>query len=167
MRFKVLIFLSLFCFSSLAWAMSQVPEEAKASPLVGRPAPDAVLAQSNGASASVLGARQGKKAVLIFWATWCPNCYQELGQTYNDLAALEQQGIKIILVDVGENKESVQKYFERRQMKWGSFVDQNSVLQDPYHLVGVPTLVFIDQKGLVRSTAHVFPSDYQKYFSRW
>ena len=38
------------------------------------------------------------------------------------------------------------------------------ILQEPYHLVGVPTLVFIDEKGIIRNVTHEFPSDYENYF---
>ena len=72
--------------------------------------------------------------------------------------------IKIILVDVGETKEDVQEYFYRRQMKLVSFVDVDSVLQGAYRLIGVPTLIFIDEKGIIRKVTHEFPSDYTNYF---
>ena len=109
------------------------------------------------------GARQGKKAILVFWATWCPHCYEELGTINDNFASIEQKGIKIILVDVGETKEDVKEYFYQRQMKLISFLDEDSVLQGPYHLIGVPTLIFIDEKGIIRSVTHEFPSDYEEY----
>src|ERR1700733_4466911 len=103
MLIKKFIFSALFLFlSGSVWAMghlsSGVTEE---SPLIGKPAPDVVLPKSDGASASVIGSRQGKKAILIFWATWCPHCYEELGNINDHLASVEQKGINIILVDVG------------------------------------------------------------------
>ena len=133
--------------------------------LIGRAAPDAVLTKTKGASASVIGSRHGGKAILVFWATWCPHCYESLGTINDNSASVEKKGIKIILVDLGETKEDVKNYFNRRQMKLISFLDEDGVLQEPYHLIGVPTLIFIDAKGIVRSVAHEFPSDYENYFS--
>ena len=49
-------------------------------------------------------------------------------------------------------------------MKLISFVDEDSVLQGTYHLVGIPTLVFIDETGIIRNVTHFFPSNYEKYF---
>jgi thiol-disulfide isomerase/thioredoxin len=161
-----LIFFALFLFSvPTVWAMGHVSTEATGGPLIGKAAPDAVLAKSDGTSASVLGSRHGQKAILVFWATWCPHCYEDLGAINNSFASVEQKGIKIILVDVGESKEDVQEYFYRRQMKLVSFVDEDSVLQGAYRLIGVPTLIFIDEKGIVRRVTHEFPSDYTNYFS--
>ena len=159
------IFLALLFFSAPSvWAMGHLSTEAADSPLIGKAAPDAVLAKSDGTTASVLGSRQGQKEILVFWATWCPHCYEDLGTINNSFASIEQKGIKIILVDVGETKEDVQEYFYRRQMKLVSFVDVDSVLQGAYRLIGVPTLIFIDEKGIIRKVTHEFPSDYTNYF---
>lgn len=145
--------------------MGRLSPQMTDSPLIGKTAPDAVLAKSDGTTASILGPRHGQKTILVFWATWCPHCYQDMGAINDHFASIEKKGIKIILVDIGETKESVQEYFIRRQMKLVSFVDEDSVLQGLYHLIGVPTLMFIDEKGIVRSVTHEFPDDYSGYFS--
>jgi len=146
--------------------MSHLSTQTVESPLIGKPAPDVVLTKSDGTSASVIASRQGKKAILVFWATWCPHCYEELGFINDNLSSIEQKGTKIILMDVGESKDDVKNYFLRRQMKLISFVDENSFLQETYHLMGVPTLIFIDEKGIIRNVTHAFPSDYENYFSK-
>jgi len=125
---------------------------------------DVVLSKTDGTIASVLGSRQGKKAILVFWATWCPHCYEEVGVINDNLAAIEQKGIKVILVDIGESKEDVKNYFDQRQMKLVSFLDMDNAFQGPYYLRGVPTMVFIDEKGIIRNITHEFPSDYENYF---
>jgi thiol-disulfide isomerase/thioredoxin len=161
-----LIFLALFLFfPGSLWAMGHVSTQTAEGPMIGKAAPDAVLPKSDGTSASVMGSRHGQKAILVFWATWCPHCYEDLGAINNSFASIGQKGIKIILVDVGETKEDVQEYFYRRQMKLVSFIDENSLLQGPYRLIGVPTLIFIDEKGIIRNMTHVFPSDYSNYFN--
>jgi thiol-disulfide isomerase/thioredoxin len=164
MAYLYLIFLLTF-FSSPAWAMGQAPTPGVSSSLIGRQALDAVLTKSDGTSGSVLGARQGKKAILVFWATWCPHCYEDFTTINDNLAAAEQEGIKIMLVDIGETPQAVKDYFDRRQMKLVSFVDTDSSLQEPYRLFGVPTLIFINEKGIVRNVSHQFPPDFKNYFS--
>ncbi len=144
--------------------MSHLSSPETSSPIIGQTAPDVVLGNTDGSSSAVIGSRQGKKAILIFWATWCPHCYEELGDLNGNLVSIERKGIKIILVDIGETKEDVKDYFKRRQMKLVSFVDQDSFLQGAYHLIGVPTLVFIDEKGIIRNVTHEFPSNYQDFF---
>ena len=160
-----MIFLVLFLFSTVpAWAMGHVPIQSEGSPLIGKAAPDAVLPKSDGTSASILSSRQGHKAILVFWATWCPHCYEDMGNINSNFKSIEQNGIRIILVDIGESKESVQEYFIRRQMNLKSFIDEDSTMQTSYRLIGVPTLVFIDEKGIIRNVTHLFPSGYTNYF---
>jgi len=144
--------------------MGHAPQTTDHSPLIGQPAPDAILPKTDGTSVSVISSRHGQKAIIIFWATWCPHCYEDLGTVNAHIAQAEQKGIKIILVDIGETKDVVKDYFQRRQMNLTSFVDEDSTLQGPYRLVGVPTLFFIDEKGLIRNVKHAFPSDYQNFF---
>lgn len=161
---RLIILVFLLSFSSSAWAMGHLFVQETNDPLIGKAAPDVVLTKSDGALASVIGSRHGEKAILVFWATWCPHCYEELGSINDNFASIEQKGIKIVLVDIGESKDDVKNYFNRRQMKLISFVDENSFLQEIYHLAGVPTLIFIDEKGIIRNVTHEFPSDYENYF---
>ncbi len=140
---------------------TQVPKNS----LIGQQATDIVLGKSDGTTSSVLASRGGKKAILVFWASWCPHCYQELGNINDNLASIEHTGVNVILVDVGETKGEVNSYFDRRQMKLVSFIDGDSALQDPYHLIGVPTMVFIDDKGIIKNVTNEFPLDYENYFN--
>ncbi len=166
MHYLRLIFLILFLsFSTSVWARGDFYTESSQDFLIGKAAPDVVLPNSDGPSASVINAREGKKAILVFWATWCPHCYEELGKINGALASVHEKGIKIILVDVGESKEAVKEYLIRRQINLSCFIDEENVFQEPYHLVGVPTMVFIDEQGTIRNMTHQFPSDYEDYFS--
>jgi peroxiredoxin len=166
MVYLQITFLSLFLFfSGSAMAMGHLASQAVDSPMIGKTAPDVVLSKTDGKSAGVMASRQGKKAILVFWATWCPHCYEELGFINQNFAAIEQKGIKIILLDEEETAENVRKYFDQRQMKLVSFLDEDGYLQGAYHLIGVPTMMFVDEKGVIRSMTHVFPSDYGNYFS--
>lgn len=144
--------------------MGHLSTPVSSDPLIGKPAPDVVLSKTDGTSSSIMSSRQGEKAILIFWATWCPHCYEELGAVNENIASVGKKGIKIILVDLGETRENIKNYFNQRQMPLVSFVDVDSYLQEPYHIVGIPTVIFIDEKGIIRNVTHAFPSDYEKYF---
>ena len=77
--------------------MDDLSVQTDESPLIGKAAPDAVLVKSDGTSASVIGEQQGEKAILFFWATWCPHCYEEVGTINDNFASIEQKGIKNLL----------------------------------------------------------------------
>ncbi len=132
---------------------------------VGQSAPDFTLAVLNGKEDNMTKARGGKKAILFFWATWCPHCRSELKRLNENVGEIEKKGIKLFLVDLGESKEDVQHYVDRYKVNLPIFLDQDSTLSDPYGVVGVPTLVFINEKGTVTAVEHAFPSNYEKLFA--
>jgi len=165
MRYLRLLFFILFLFSPvITWGQGQAAVDFSQDALIGKPAADAVLPKTDGTSGSVLKARQGKKAILVFWATWCPHCYDEIGRINDVSPEVQKKAIKIILVDSGESKEAVKNYLDQRQIKLDCFIDEESLFQEPYRLVGVPTMFFIDEKGLIRNVTHQFPADYETYF---
>ena len=150
--------LMLIALSSQAWAMGNVPLSAVTDSLIGKPPPEFTLEKVSGTQQSLTQARDGKKAVIFFWATWCPHCHEELGKI------IKNKGIQIILVDVGEAKEDVKAYLDHRKLPWNSFLDEDNTVAGQYGIEGIPTLFFIDEKGIVRTVEHEFPNDYETLF---
>ena len=44
------------------------------NPNVGKAAPDFTLATLDGDEVNMTQYREGKRAIIFFWATWCPHC---------------------------------------------------------------------------------------------
>ena len=158
------LFLVFCLWSSNVFAMGQAPSGQVREGFTGDAAPDFTMETTSGAPKSMSQARQGKKAVIFFWATWCPHCHEGLLRMNEHAAAMGKAGIKIILVDLGEPKEEVKEYLLRNHFHWDSFVDTDNSLQEAYQIIGVPTLYFVDEKGLIRSVQHGFPSNYEQLF---
>ncbi len=162
---KRLILIGLLLSTVLpVYAMGPMPVSVLSDPLTGKPAPEFTLPRMNGEASNFTSAREGKKAVIIFWATWCPHCHEELAQLSTRMPDYEAKGIKILLVNVGETREEVKAYFERKGYMFNSFLDEENALQDPYHLIGVPTVVFVNESGVVTRSLHEFPKEYEEYF---
>ncbi len=149
---------------SLALAMSSMPAGTSEMSLVGKTAYDATLPTALGQPKSLSQAREGKKAVLFFWATWCPHCHDEITRMKSNMDAIAAKGIKIVLVSIGETKADVAAYLKYNHVPLDSLLDEDNALQGPYDLVGVPTLVFVDEKGIIREVRHDFPDDYERFF---
>jgi peroxiredoxin len=128
---------------------------------VGKPAKDFTLKTVGGAPVSLTDFRQGGKAVIFFWATWCPHCRRELTELNRNKAALEQKGIKIVLVDVGEEEEAVRRYAQSNNIGMTIFLDESNSVSEEYGLVGVPTFYLVDKEGIVRDVQHAMPEDYE------
>ena len=135
------------------------------NPMVDKPAPDFTLKTASGKSLNFTKYREGKNAVIFFWATWCPHCHEEMQTLKTRQKELADKQIKVGLVDLGEDAKTVNAYLKKYQISFDVFLDENSTIAEPYHLIGVPTFVFVNQKGIIVSVEHALAEDYVNRFT--
>ena len=128
---------------------------------VGKPVKDFTLKTVGGAPVSLTDFRQSGKTVIFFWATWCPHCRRELTELNKNKALWDQKGIKVALVDVGEQEEVVRQYAQSNNIGMTIFLDESTSVAEDYGLVGVPTFYLVDKQGIVRHVDHAMPEDYE------
>lgn len=166
MNLQLKLIIVLLC--SLVFFISSQPASAQfffmENPLVGQMAPDFTLKTFNGEKVNMTKFRDNKSAILFFWATWCPHCREALKDLNQKHSGMENKGIKLMLVDVGEGEKEVRRYMERNKIDMTVFLDQDSSLADPYGIIGVPTFVFVDSKGIVTAVEHSLPRNYEEIF---
>lgn len=131
------------------------------NPLEGKSAPDFTLSTLTQEAVTMSAYRANQPAIMFFWATWCPHCRTALQDLNARQAEIQQQGIKIILIDTGEEKTQVAGYMKQHDLSLDVFLDENSIVAESYSLVGVPTFILISRDGRVQSVKHVLPEDYQ------
>lgn len=135
------------------------------NPLIGKPAPEFQLDTVDGRSFTLSEWRQGRRAILFFWATWCPHCRRQLQELTQAQADLQKQGIALALVDLQEKPEVVQRFLEKAgAASFDCFLDQTGQVASQYKIMGVPTFFFIDEKGVVRAVEHYLPPDFASLF---
>lgn len=132
----------------------------------GKPAPDFTLKTLSGEESSLASIRQGKKAIVFFWATWCPHCRKALSELNQRREEFAQKGIQLVIVDLGEKSEVVQKYVEKNGITLTIFLDEESSLADPYGLIGVPTFFFVKEDGNVADVQHGLPENLDNIFNK-
>ncbi len=148
--------------TSTVWAMGQMPSQDRV--MVQAPAADFTLPMISGKTQSLSAVRGGQKALMFFWATWCPHCREEIAHLNDAILALKEKGIVIVLVDVGETPEEAKAFLESKNITLDSFVDEDNTLQEPYQLIGVPTVVAINAAGNITYTSHEMPQDLDSIF---
>jgi peroxiredoxin len=136
------------------------------NPLEGKTAPNFLLPTLTKEAVNLSEYREGQAAILFFWATWCPHCRTALEDLNARAQEIQSQGIKIILVDVGEQKDQVKDYSEQRRITLDVFLDEDSSVASDYSVVGVPTFFLIDKEGVVKSIKHALPQDYQELLTQ-
>ncbi len=104
---------------------------------------------------------KGKPTVLFFWTTWCPYCRRELKEINQQSPALNQEGIAVFGVNVGETDYKVQKFFQGYALNFRVLLDKDGLLAGEYGLLGVPTYVFLDKAGKVAAKTNRLPDNYK------
>ena len=147
-----------------------VPSEAAAqffmmeNPLLEEAAPDFTLKTTSGKKINMTEYRDGQNAIVFFWATWCPHCRTQLSELNKSIAEIEKTGIKLVIVDMGENEKIVQSYLKKNKIKLNVFLDEQSSQGEAYALIGVPTFFFVNADGVVKAVKHELPKNLEKMF---
>lgn len=130
------------------------------NPLIGKQAPDFTLPVLGGGTANMTEYRDGREAIIFFWATWCPHCRVALDDLNERRNEFKKEDIKLIVVDIGESMSEVRYYTRGHKIELDVLLDEQTVLPGPYGVMGVPTFIFLDKDGIVRAVKHILPDNY-------
>ena len=164
MKVQLLSLLIVLALASPVMAMSRMSETSGSEVLLGQAAPEFSLERSSGETQTLTQVRAGKKAILFFWATWCPHCHEELERVRQNLENIQKKGISLILVNVGESREEAKAYLQQNEIPLDTFIDEDNVVAGQYGVRGVPNMIFIDDKGIIRYRDYGLDSDYETKF---
>jgi len=86
---------------------------------------------------------------IVFFATWCPPCVEELEELTRFAARWEERGYRLVLVAV-RNRQSPEKlnaFSARVSVPGRLFFDADGSVQRRYDVVDLPTHVVLDSGG--------------------
>jgi peroxiredoxin len=133
--------------------------------LQGKPAPDFALQSVAGKTERLTDLIKGSNgAMVFFWATWCPHCREQIAELAKRREEIEKDGIKIILVDIGEEANQVAAYLKRGGISFDVLLDVDSAVAQEYEIVGVPTFFFLSADGIVVASKNILPENYKLLF---
>jgi peroxiredoxin len=106
----------------------------------------------------------GKKPVLlVFWATWCPECKAAIPEI-NALATGPLAGkVQFLGIDFRESREKVANAVKARGIRYQVLLDEKGQVARAYGVVGIPTYVLIGRDGKIVYREHVLPSDISRH----
>jgi len=118
----------------------------------GTPAPDFTLTDINGNSVS-LRDFQGRKVVLVFWASWCPDCRAEVPDLKYMQTKADPRKVAFVAVSFDRTKEAWETYVKENGMTGVQLFEtaprKESEVNAAYHVKWIPSLYLIDEQGKV------------------
>jgi len=91
------------------------------------------------------------KAVLLdFWASWCGPCMMAIPRLIALHRKYSGKGLVVVGVNLGEGRPVVSKVVKELGIPYIVALDQGYSTAKPYRIEGIPTLVLVDSKGIVR-----------------
>lgn len=120
----------------------------------GRPAPDFTLETLEGGVAE-LSALRGRPVLLVFWATWCPRCMEQLAFLQGLQTSL---GDRLAILAVNQETQllspaHVAKLREELRalgIELPVPLDRELSVWQDYCIGALPTTVILDREGIVR-----------------
>jgi peroxiredoxin len=99
-----------------------------------------------------LAGLRGRPVWLTFFATWCPPCQQETPVLRDAYEAHRDEGLELIAISVQETTPAdVAAYAETYGLEYPIGFDATSAIFRTYQAYGLPTHLFIDRDGVIRS----------------
>ena len=132
--------------------------------MVGKHAKDFTLMSAQNQKVNLVQVSKGRKTMIVFWATWCPYCREALKEISLMRQEIQDKGIVLILVSVGESKAAVVNYLNVHQYEFDVVLDENSSVSKDYGIAGVPTIFYLDQEGIIKSVENEFNGNFEKNF---
>lgn len=158
MKIKVLfafLLLSVSSFGLMAQNQEETDPDLKYAADMLKPgtqAPDFTLNDITGAPVKLSDFR-GRKVVLQFWASWCPDCRAEIPHIKALQEASDPSKIAFVAVSFDRSEEAFVNYAEKNGLGGVQLYDpagmRESEISKAYHVGWIPSLYLIDEEGKV------------------
>jgi thiol-disulfide isomerase/thioredoxin len=127
--------------------------------IAGDPAPDFDLPSLDGAKQIKLSSLRGQVVMLDFWATWCGPCQSALPGTQALFKQFAPKGLIVLGINIDGNPAKALDNARRLKLEFTNLAAQSSpeganwkaVQIKQYGITGIPHVVLIDKKGIIRA----------------
>ena len=118
----------------------------------GVKAPDFTLNDINGKPLKISSFR-GRQVVLVFWASWCPDCRAEVPQLKALHASANPEKVAFVSVSFDRTLEALQAYVNENYLPGVQLYDpagkKESKVAASYGVKWIPSLYLLDKDGKV------------------
>jgi thiol-disulfide isomerase/thioredoxin len=113
------------------------------------PYPNLMLADSENKRQYIIDS-SSKINMLIFWASWCHPCRQEIPALKGICKKYLNQKLNMVSISVDENESDWKKALQREQMMWPQFIvnaEEKQLVEAKYDPSTIPLVIFTNRNG--------------------
>ena len=90
---------------------------------------------------------QSKYTVVVFAASWCPKCKEEMPEIAKHYPKWKENNVEVVLVSLDENKEDYRNFVKDLPfISTCDFKKWDSPIVNDYYVFGTPTMFLLDDK---------------------
>ncbi len=159
---------ALLAAAPAARAQKMPPREPQRGLRVGDRPFDVTLKDLDGHPHSLADLR-GKSVVhLVFWATWCVPCMQEIPAIDAAYAKYRAQGFEVLAVvlNLNQTPDGVRAVARDYKVNYPILWDEGGRLMDRYRISMIPQNFLIGRDGIIRYAGTGLPGDYESLIDR-
>lgn len=116
-------------------------------------AADFKLESVNDGQVSLSDALKKGKAVLVFSATWCPYCVEEI-PAVNDFYSKNKDKVSVIGIDIREDRAKVENFSKKKNILYPVLLDTTGDVARAYKVRGIPTVIAVDESRKILYEGH-------------
>ncbi len=98
-----------------------------------------------------------KPVLIVFWATWCPSCREEL-PLLNTLALRYQNKIEFLSINAEEEAKEVRAYIERNHLNFPVILDPEGKLLSTFEVSALPSVLLLAKGGKILYYGYQLPA---------
>ena len=111
--------------------------------------PDFTLPNLAGENISLSNFLGKKVLLLVFGATRCPDCVNEVPGLKEVYEKFKNKDFVLLYIDIGESKKKVEAFVRKNSIPYQVLLDEKSEVASSYKVYGIPTVFLIDRRGKV------------------
>jgi thiol-disulfide isomerase/thioredoxin len=133
----------------------------------GKTAPDLVFPDTNN-KARKLSEVKSKYTLLLFWASTCSHCRDDMPQIISAYTLLHRKAdFEIFAVSTDTSEVRWKNYIKRYNLPWFNVFGRKKIKEDYfdlYHIQSTPTLFLLDEKKRILAK-YITPNEINQYIS--
>lgn len=98
----------------------------------------------------ILSNYRGKIVVMNFWASWCPECVEELPSLNTLYEKFKSRGLVVLGISTDQKRDPVDAILKKMRVTYPILLNTaGSALLKQYKIIGLPYTVVIDRNGVI------------------